>query len=140
MLVDRSISKGQLVKLVFGQDAVAANQSDVQLPAVMGEAAQAVDGYTAPFAGDVVAITWTSSAAASAGSASVEPTVDGAADADGTLTVTAEVDAYKLIPRGKVGFVAGQRLGIELTTDASWNGTTADLVAVLHVLYHLHSV
>ena len=69
MQVDRgSISQGQLIPLVFGQDALAASQSDVQLPVAIGEGSQAVDGYTMPFDYAIVAISGDLSAAATAGS------------------------------------------------------------------------
>ena len=45
MHMTHDASAGQLVVYNFGQDAVAANQSNVQLPVTIGEASQAVTGY-----------------------------------------------------------------------------------------------
>jgi len=69
-VIKPNISKGQLVKLSFSQDNVAANQSDVQLyrSEVAAAALLAVDEFNMPFAGEVVAIAYSLSAAGSAGS------------------------------------------------------------------------
>lgn len=137
MQVERIISKGQLVPFKFMQDAVAASQTNVQLE---HENAQLVLELAMPFAGEVVGVSYDLSAAGSAGSLAIGPTVDGTEDADGTITITTETSGYKRIPRGKIPFAAGQKLGAELTTDGSWNGTTADLVVVLWVLVHLEDI
>lgn len=133
-------SKGQLVPYVFGQDALAASQTDAQLPAVTAEASQAVDGYAMPFPGEVVAVGWSSSAAATAGTASIGATFGGTEDADTTLTVTTETNAVKRIRRGTATFDAGVRLGCELTTGGTWDGTSADLVATVYVLHYLEGI
>jgi hypothetical protein len=133
-------SKGQLVAYVFGQDALAASQTDVQLPASIAEASQVVDGYVAPFPGDVIAVAWSSSAAATAGSATLGATINGTEDTDTTLTVTTGTNEYKRVPRGKCSFTAGQRIGCELTTGGTWDGTTADLVAVVYALHYLEGI
>jgi len=133
-------SKGQLVAYVFGQDALAASQTDVQLPTVMGEASQAVDGYAMPFKGDVVAVSWTSSVAGSAGNATVGATIGGTENANTTLPITIETNKSLLVPRGKCAVAAGARLGCELTTDGTWNGTSADLVATIYVLHYMDGI
>ena len=48
--IERIISRGQLLALTFMQDAVAASQSNVQLPIaeVNAGAANAIDGYVMP--------------------------------------------------------------------------------------------
>lgn len=133
-------SKGQLVPYVFGQDAVAASQSNVQLPTAIGEGSQANAGYTMPFDGEIVAVAVQLSAAGSAGSLTVGATVGGSEDAGTTMTITTAVNASKVIPRGKATFVAGAELGCEITADASWNGTSADLLAVVYVLHYLEGI
>lgn len=133
-------SKGQLVAYVFGQDALAASQSNVQLPTVIGEASQVNAGYTMPFKGDIVAVAVQLSAAGSAGSLTVGATVGGTEDTDTTMTVTTEVNKKLTVPRGKASIAAGAELGCEITTDGSWNGTSADLVAVVYVLHQLEGI
>lgn len=135
MIITRDMSKGQLVALAFGQDAVAASQTDVQLPVTMAEASMAVDGYVAPFPGRIVAIAASTSAAATAGTLTVGATIGGTEDADTTLTVTTETDTYKAISRTAAEFEAGARIGCEITTSASWDGTTADLAAQVYVVF-----
>lgn len=140
MVITRDMSKGQLVCLTFGQDALAASQTDVQLPTAMAEASMAVDGYTAPFAGRVVAVAASTSAAATAGTLTVGATIGGTEDADTTLTVTTATEAYKLVPRTAAEFSAGARIGCEITTSASWDGTSADLAAQIYVVYDVDGI
>ena len=133
-------SKGQLVPYVFGQDALAASQTDVQLPTVMAEASQVNAGYTMPFRGEIVAVAAQLSAAGSAGSLTVGATIGGTEDADTTMTITTETNKALVVPRGKAAFAAGAELGCEITTNGAWNGTTADLVAVVYVLHYLEGI
>lgn len=140
MNVTPDASKGQLIALNFGQDAVAASQTNVQLPVNIGEASQAVDGYEAIFPGDVVGIAWSLSAAGSAGVFTIGATLDGTEDADSTLTVGTAANGYTRIERGKMPFTAGQQIGCEITTDGSWDGTTADLSVQVYVLYRMEGI
>lgn len=122
-----------IVPYVFGQDALAANQTDVQIPTAVGEASQAVAGYTMPVAGEVLYLTANLSAAGSAGNLSVGATIDGTEDADSTIAITTETAVIKTLTRDSMVFTAGAVLGVEITTDGSWNGTTADLLVVAYV-------
>jgi len=138
--ITRGSSKGQLVAFVFGQDALAASQTDVQLPTAIGEGSQAVDGYVMPWDYEVVGVGWSSSVAATTGSATIGATIGGTEDADTTLSVTTATNAYKRVPRGACQGVAGDRLGCELTTGGTWDGTTADLVATVYALIYLEGI
>lgn len=138
--IEKGISRGQLIPLVFGQDAVAASQTDVQLPVPMGEATQVVDGYPMAFAGEIVGVSAGLSAAATAGTLTVGATVGGTEDADTTLTITTATNAYKRVNRGKATFVAGDRIGCEITSSGTWDATTSDLVAVVWVLVYLAGI
>lgn len=140
MPITRDTSKGQLIALNFGQDAVAASQTNVQLPVTIGEASQAVDGYEAIFDGDVVGVAWSLSAAGTAGVFTIGATIAGTEDADSTLTVGTAANGYKRIKRGAMPFVAGQQIGAEITTDGSWDGTTADLSVQVYVLYRMEGI
>lgn len=133
-------SKGQLVPYIFGQDALAASQTDVQLPTAISEGSQANAGYTMPFKGDIVAIAAQLSAAGSSNNITVGATVNGTEDADTTLTITTETNKALTIARGKAPIAAGAELGCELSTHASWNGTSADLVVVVYVLHYLEGI
>ncbi len=109
-------SKGQLAYYTVGRDALAASQTDIQLPAVLAEASQVVDGYCMPFRGDIVAVVWSSSVAATTGTSTIGATVNGTEDADTTLTVTTQTNHSKRIARGKAPSAAGAQLGSEVTT------------------------
>lgn len=140
--ITNETAKGQLVALVFGQDAVAASQTDAQLNVmeVASAAALAVDGYTMPFAGEVVGISYVLSAAATAGVGTIGATVGGTEDADTTLAMGTSAGNYKRVARGSARFVAGNKIGCELTTDGSWDATTADLAVTVWVLLEMEGI
>jgi hypothetical protein len=140
--IDRTIAKGQLVPLVFMQDAVAASQTDVQLPIaeVTSAAGNAIDGYVMPFAGEIIAVTARLSAAATAGTLTVGPTVDGTEKPDPTLSITTAVSASDTAVRGTATFAAGDLIGAEITSSGTWDATTADLGVVVWVLLYLDGI
>jgi hypothetical protein len=140
MVITRDASAGQLVCYTFGQDALAANQTDVQLPVTIGEASQAVTGYEAVWDGDIVAVGYSLSAAGSAGTLTIGATLAGTEPTASTITVTTATDGYLRIKRGTIPVTAGQQIGSEITTDGSWNGTTADLATQVYVLYRLEGI
>lgn len=138
MQIERKISKGQLVPLVFVQSQLAASQTNVQL--TLQDSAVAVDGIAMPFAGEVVAMSYDLSAAGSAGSLTIGATLGGTETAATTQTVTTAATGTKVFPRGTMPFVAGNKLGVEITSDGTWNGTTSDLAVVLWVLMNLEGI
>ena len=142
MQIDRSIAKGQLVPLTFMQDAVAASQTDVQLlvAEVASAASNAVDGYVMPFAGEVIAISGALSATATAGSLTIGPTVAGTEKTALTQTVTTGIAPRGTVARSTAKFAAGDLIGAEITTDASWDGTTADLLVTVWCILYLDGV
>lgn len=140
MHVTNSASKGQVVAYLFGQDAVAASQTNVQLPTAIGEASQAVTGYTMPFDGDVVGLTYDLSAAGTTGTFTIGVTVGGTENDDTTMTVGTTTAGHLAIPRGTCRVSAGDLLGAEITTNGSWDGTTADLAVVVYVLLALDGI
>lgn len=113
----------------FGAANLAADQAD--------QAAALPNGNTSLPAlkdGFVVGIMGKLSAAATAGSLTVGVTVDGVEDADSVQTLTTDTDFYASFREGQVPFNAGELLGVEWNTDASWDGTTADLDVTLLVV------
>ena len=129
-------ARGQIVPFVFVQDALAASQTDVQLniQEVTGGMALAVEGITMPWAGSVVGISVDLSAAASAGQLTVGATIGGTEAAATTQTITTATAARAVFQADAVRFVAGDKLGVEITTNAGWNATTADLAVIVYVL------
>lgn len=138
MQIERITARGQLVPLVFTQDAVAASQTDVQLP--IGDEAGLVTGVTMPFAGEIVAVTADLSTAGSAGSLTVAPTIGGTETTVPVLSITTATSASAIAPRGTNRFDAGALIGAEITTAAGWNGTTADLAVVVWVLLEVEGI
>lgn len=129
-------ARGQIVPFLFAQDAVAANQTDVQLNLieVASAAALAIDGVSMPWAGSVVGISVNTSAAATAGQLTVGVTLDGTEQASSTQTITTATAATAVFPQSSMPFAAGQKLGVEITTNGTWDGTSADLAVFVYVL------
>jgi hypothetical protein len=140
--IDRTIAKGQLVQLTFMQDAVAASQTDVQLPIaeVTSAAANAIDGYIMPFAGQIVGISYKLSAAGTTGTFTIGPTVGGTEQAGLTVTVGTTASGRLTVPRDTYRFVAGADIGAEITTGGTWDGTTADLGVSVWVILELDGI
>lgn len=131
-----------IVPLLFSQDNVAASQSDVQLPVlqVASAAENVVDSYRAPWAGVIVAIAASVSAAATAGTLTVGATVGGTEKTDPTLSITTAASASDTAVRGAATFSAGDLIGCEITTDGSWNGTSSDLLVQVYVMYEVTDI
>ena len=143
MQIERITSQGQLIPLVFHDNAVAASQTDVQLPLVETSATTSSTdnvGYVMPFAGEIVAISAELSAAATAGSLTIGATVDGTEKTDPTLSITTATEAWDTAVRGTSKFAAGDRIGAEITTAAGWDATTADLAVVVWVLLTVEGI
>ncbi len=142
MQIKRYIAKGQVVLLTFYQDAVAASQTNVQLSVNENAATgiSLVEGYTMPFAGEVVAIAADLDAAGSAGVFTVGATIGGTEDADTTITMGTATGVSLAVNRGLAEFVAGDVIGSEITTDGSWDGTASDLLVTLYVLLELEGI
>lgn len=142
MQIDRVISRGQLVKYTFMQDAVAASQTDVQLPIseVNAGAGNAIAGYVVPFAGEIIGISWLLTAAGTAGVFTLGPTVGGTEKTALTQTVGTAASGRATVLRNTIPIAAGNEIGAEITTDGSWDGTSADLVVEVYVLLYLDGI
>lgn len=142
--INNEIAKGQLVALHFAQADVAASQTDVQLSVMAVDNAAddqlAVDEVSMPFPGEIVGISYNLSAAGSAGALSVGATIDGTEDADTTQAVGTNQRGVAKVPRGRAAFAAGARIGAEITSDGSWNGTSADLLVTVWVLLYVDGI
>ena len=139
-MITRSTSRGQLVPLIFAQDAVAASQTNVKLVVPGETTTPLVEGYEMPFPGEVVALSYTLNAAGTAGVFTIGATLNGTEDTDTTVTVGTSAASYTVIPRGKMVFNASDSIGAEITTDGSWDGTTSDVSVVLWVLLYLDGI
>jgi hypothetical protein len=141
--MERIIAKGQLVPLLFSQDAVADSQSAVAMNILETSATTstlAVIEYPIPFDFEIVGITVASDEARTAGTLTVDATIDTTATGlqavlDGTNTLRKSTTQ----PRGSDVGSAGSRVGVKLTT-ASWTPVTADIAVVVWVLVHLEGI
>lgn len=141
--IERVISKGQIVPLLFSQDAVADSQSAVAMNILETTATTStlpVTEYVMPFDFEIVGITISSSEARTAGTLTVDATIDGTVTGlQGILNATDTTRDYATQARGADVGTAGQRVGVKLTT-ASWTPTTADVAVVVYVLLHLEGI
>lgn len=113
------------------QDNVTATQTNVVLAM-----ANARTEVPMPTGGSVIGIAVRSNAARSAGTLTVEATIDGTAigltavlDGTNTQTNVASQDV------GTDVFTAGQRIGVKITTSGTWAPTTADIDVSVLVAY-----
>lgn len=113
----------------FTTSDIPANTSDIAAALPGGNT-----GVPALKDGFVVGLTGKLSAAAGSGSLTIGVTVAGTEDTDNRVTITTQQDVVASFAEGDIPFSQGDDLGIEVNTDASWDGTTADLDIFLHVL------
>lgn len=136
--IERMISKGQLVPLVFSQGAVADAQAAVAMTYADGIAD--VTEFTIPWDYEIVGISITSDTARSTGSITVDATVNGTATGlqailDGTNTTRKATTQG----RGSDVGAAGSRVGVKLTS-ASWTPVTNDIIVVVWVIVSLEGI
>lgn len=141
--IERSISKGQLVPLLFAQDAVADSQSAVAMNIMETSATTstlAVTEYVMPWEYEIVAISIVSDEARTAGTLTVDATINGTVTGvQGVLNGTNTLRHYATNQRGADAGAAGSRIGVKLTT-ASWTPVTADVAVVVWAIMHLDGI
>lgn len=137
MQITRELAKGQVVCHTFALANVPAAQTYRQI----NDSSNNVQGISLPFDSEIVAITADLSAAATVGTLSIGATIDGTEDADTTLpSITTQTARSLRVPRGRARLANGQKLGVEITTSADWNGTMADLVVNVYVAIELAGI
>jgi hypothetical protein len=127
MQITREFSKYQIIPVTFGQANVAASQTDVQLK----DATNGVEGVTMAFPGIIVGLTVDLSAASTGGQLTVGVTINGTEVAATTQTITTATAVRAIFDRDAVQFAAGDKLGVEITTNAGWTPETAELAATV---------
>lgn len=123
----------------FFQTDIAASQTDVELDAAGGTQTY----YLALRPGFVISFGVFLNAARTAGTATFVPTINGTPInttpiPEATIEINATDTTNKISDLPALvaaSFVAGDRLGIEVTTPSSWTPITADVVASLLVRY-----
>lgn len=141
--IERIIAKGQLVPLIFSQDAVADAQSAVAMNIIETGATSGTLGtqeYVIPWDFEVVGIGIVSDSARTDGTLTVDATING------TVTgLRAILDATNTTrdtgtqARGSDVGVAGDRIGVKLTT-SSWTPVAADIVVVVYAVLSLEGI
>jgi hypothetical protein len=141
MQISNVLSKHQLVGLNFSQASCAASQSAVALYTQEVDATVLDNvGYTMPFAGEVIGVTINTSAAATAGTLTIVPTIDTTACTDPSAAITTAVVESDTCKRGTNPFAAEAVIGAKITTDGTWNGTTVDLQVTVWVLLAISGI
>ena len=128
-----------LVTSRFARHTVAANLTASALTAIDTNATSGalnVSGDVMPFGGAIVGIGAALSAAASAGSLTLDVTINGTVTGF-QLVITTSASGSVIKEYGQPGFRfnAGDTIGVKITTNAAWNGTTADLLATVYVIF-----
>jgi len=141
--VERIISKGQLVPLIFSQDAVAANQSAVAMKII--EVASAANNgvleVCMPWAFDIVGVSLSVDSAVTTGSALADATIDGTATGlQATVDTTNTLRHTKTQKRDADRGAAGSYVGCKLTSSSDFAPVTADAVAVVWVLAYVDTL
>lgn len=132
-----------MVPFKFSRDGVAASLSDVQLSSTgHGDVSASywLTSHVMPFAGTIVAIDYQLSVAATTGTLTIGPTIAGTEQSDPTLSVTTGTSGRDTALRGLTTVAAGDLLGAEITTSAGWDGTTADLLVTVWVIFEVTGV
>ena len=149
--MENIIAKGQLVPVMFTQDQVAASQSSAAMEILNmvfdAGTSDATFNYpqnteiVIPWAFDVIGISVRSTAARTGGTLTVDATINGTKTGlTAVLNATNTQSASNTQARDVDSGSAGDRVGVKLTTDASWAPTTADIVVVVWLLVYVSDI
>lgn len=142
MQIEDIAAKGQLVQIVYAQHDVANSQTDVALnvqETANGQHLQ-VTGVSMPFSGQIVGISVDLSGAATTGTLTVSPTVDGVIVSGATQTITTQQAAHAKFERYAHKIDAGSKLGVKISTNGGWDGHASDLFVVVYVLVQMTGI
>src|SRR5207247_6109667 len=128
-----------LVTSRFARHTVAASLNASPLNAIDTNATSGALNVTSdvmPFGGAIVGIGAALSATASAGSLTLDVTINGTVTGF-QLVITTSANGSVIKEYGQPGFRfnAGDTIGVKITTTAAWNGTTSDLLATVYVIF-----
>lgn len=142
MQIEDIAAKGQLVQIGYAEHSVANNQTNVELKVQETANGQHLDvvRVTMPFDGHIVGISVDTTSAASAGSLIVSPTINGSVVSAASQTVTTQTSAHAKFGRYDHTILAGEKLGVKITTNGAWDGTSSDLFVVVYVLVQMTGI
>lgn len=131
---DLSAAGGFRSLLSFVRDNLAASLTDSRL--AIGATGNPQLDVVMPRAGSVMGLSCALTVAPAGSNPVLEVYKNGALlDAACILTITAgaDLDQYTTFAKDTYTFVAGDRIGLAVTTDGSWTATTSDLSAAIEV-------
>jgi hypothetical protein len=141
--IERTISKGQVIPLLFTQDQVADAQSAVAMNILETSATTStlnVTEYVMPFDFEIIAVTVVANTPRTAGTLTVDATIDGTVTGlQAILNGTNTTRKATTQQRGSDIGVAGSRVGVKLTT-ASWTPVAANIAVTVWVLVSLEGI
>ena len=140
MQIVRSLGKYQLVPLLFSQVDLAAAQTAAALLPIEATGGGTAIAYTMPFAGEIVGISFSTTAAATAGSLTAVPTIATVACTDPSAAVTTATYASDTCNRGTNVFSKNAQIGAKITTTAGWDATGADLILQVWVILKVEGI
>ena len=139
-MAELAANKSNVIAIPFYIADAAASQSAVVL-SFPGEATATDMGQVPiPWAGSIVGISVAVEAARTAGTLTLNPTINGTATAQ-SVVINASNTQYNSSKYARQAYpiTAGQRVGIKMTTDASWAaGTTPSVLG--HVFVHIEEM
>lgn len=134
-MVELAANKSNVIAIPFYIANAAASQSAVVL-SMPGEATATDMGQMPiPWAGSIVGLSVAVEAARTAGTLTLNPTINGTATAQ-SVVIDDDPTTYNTAQyaRGAYPITAGQRVGMKMTTDADWAaGTTPSVVGWVFV-------
>ena len=140
MQISNVLSKWQLVPLQFSQVDLAAAQTAVALYVEEGTGTGTYVGIAMPFAGEIIGVSLTTTAAATAGSLTIVPTIDTTVVTLPSVAITTAVKGSATCKRATNVFAKNAVIGAKITTTAAWDATGADLIATVWVLQKIEGI
>lgn len=143
MQIEDIAAKGQLVQFSFAEHSIANNQVDIEVHVQETANGQylSINEVSLPFAGNLVAMTVNLSGSATTGQATFAPTINGTKIASQFhQTITTQQAITARFERDTIDLLAGDKIGVKLTTNAGWNGTTLDAYVTLYVLVQMTGI
>jgi len=127
--------KSNVIPFVFHRADCGASLTDQALEAAGEATAADLPEIPCPWAGSIVGVSVAVEAARTAGTLTVEPTIDGS-DSGIDVVIDDDPTQYNTAKyrRGQYPVTAGQRIGVDITTDSSWAaGTTPSILVIVFV-------
>lgn len=143
MQIEDIAAKGQLIQVSFAEHSVANNQTDAEMHVQETANGQrlGIARVSLPFAANLVAMTVDLSGAATTGQAVFAPTINGTKiDSGYHQTITTQQQVVIKFERDAIDLLPGDKIGVKLTTNNGWDGTTLDGYVTLYLLAQMTGI